>query len=126
VVHIRATARQWIDVMIPSDALYAFIPLTNSVGNVLLKLSITERKRDNFFQFMVMQALGYSGLIGVMALTYVFLINHDASQLVLIFSLNYLATLYVSRWYFNDVYTLRDVRYDLLMVFGIVIFYFGR
>lgn len=111
--------------MILADAFYVAIPLTNSVGNILLKLSIGERKRGNISGFLLMQLFGYSTFIVVMFFSYLFLLSHDAHFFVLIFSLNYLATLYVSRWFLKEQFTLRDVKYDLLVVFGIVVFYLG-
>jgi len=109
-----------------SDLLYIVIPLTNSVGNVLLKLSISHKKNNNYSRFIVMQLAGYTTFIIVMALSYIFLLTHDASFFVLLFSLNYLVTLYASRWFLNEHYTSRDVIYDGLMVIGICIFYWGQ
>lgn len=111
--------------MILSDAFYVVIPFTNSIGNVLLKLSIEEKKKGIFMSFLVMQLLGYSTFITVMVFSYMFLLTHNVNYFVLIFSLNYLVTLYVSRWILKDTFTLRDVKYDFLVVVGIVVFYWG-
>lgn len=111
--------------MILADAFYVAIPLANSVGNILLKLSIGERERRNKSRFLLMQLLGYSTFIVVVFFSYLFLLSHDANFFVIIFSLNYLATLYVSRWFLKERFTLRDVKYDLVVVVGIVAFYLG-
>ena len=111
--------------MILSDAFYVVIPLTNSVGNILLKLSTGEKKKGNLVPFLVMQLLGYSTFIIVMVFSYMFLLTHDANYFVMIFSLNYLVTVYVSRWFLKDAFTLRDVKYDFLVVVGIVVLYSG-
>ena len=51
--------------------------------------------------------------------------SHDASLFVLIFSLNYLATVYVSRWFLEKKFLSKKIIYDILVVAGIVIFYWG-
>lgn len=111
--------------MILSDAFYVLIPLTNSLGNVLLKLSIGALEKGIRSKYWIMQALGYGTFVVVMLFSYLFLLTHDANYFVLIFSLNYLATLYVSRWFLREKFTLRDVKYDAFMVIGIVLFYLG-
>lgn len=111
--------------MILADVLYVAIPFANSIGNVLLKLSVGEKQKGKQSHYVTMQLLGYGTFIVVMIFSYLFLLTHEAKFFVLIFSLNYLATLYVSRWFLNDAFTLRDVKYDLLVVFGIFVFYWG-
>ena len=125
VCYLHATTNGAENAMSLSDAFYVAIPLTNSVGNILLKLSIGERERRNKSRFLLMQLLGYSTFIVVVFFSYLFLLSHDANFFVIIFSLNYLATLYVSRWFLKERFTLRDVKYDLVVVVGIVVFYLG-
>ena len=112
--------------MITSDLLYVVIPLINSLGNVLLKLSIEEKRKNRQLRFIIIQLSGYSTFILVIIFSYIFLLTHNASLFVLIFSLNYLSTLYASRWILKDHYTTQSVMYDAVMVVGIVIFYFGQ
>lgn len=111
--------------MIPSDLFYIAIPLTNSAGNVLLKLSLFEREKGAWRWFLIMQSLGYATFLVVAVFSYLFLMSHDASLFVLIFSLNYLATVYVSRWFLEKKFLSKKIIYDILVVAGIVIFYWG-
>lgn len=109
-----------------SDAMYGLIPFANGLGNVLLKLSVERRKAGSMRAFVVMQLGGYGTFVGVIWFSYLFLIDHDASMFVLVFALNYLATLYMARWLLRETFYLRDVAFDALVVAGSVIFYLGR
>jgi len=108
-----------------SDVFYVAIPLANSAGNVLLKLSVGEARKANRLRFLLLQFAGYGIFVMVAGFSYMFLMTHDASLFVVIFSLNYLTTLYASRWFLGEAYATRDVMYDALVIVGIVIFFSG-
>jgi hypothetical protein len=111
--------------MNPADLLYVVIPLLNSSGNILLKLSVNETKNGYWPRFILMQFAGYITFIVVLIFSYMFLMTHKASLFVLILSLNYLATIYMSRWFLERKFICRDMTYDALIVAGIFIFYWG-
>lgn len=109
-----------------SDLLYLFIPATTTIGNILLKLSINQRKQGKLLNFYLAQLIGYSTFIIVVVLSNIFLLDHAASEFVVIFACNYLAVIYSSRWLFRERPSPKEVLYDLLIVVGIILFFMGN
>ena len=111
--------------MLLTDGLYILIPVTNSIGNMLLKLSLSHRTEGRQQSFLLRQLSGYAMFVMVIVQSYLFLLDHSASVFVIILALNYLATIYSSRWFLKEHFTRREIISDAGMVAGIILFALG-
>lgn len=112
--------------MQPADLLYLLIPFTNSLANILLKVSLRRRITGQTAHFILMQLAGYSLFVIVLAMGYVFLLRHEANHFIIILALNYLAAMYSSRLLLKEPWSLRDAGCDAWIATGIVIFSLGK
>ena len=109
-----------------TDCLYFLIPITNSVGNILLKVSVNRRAVKSFSWFVAVQCCSYGIFILVVAQSYLFLLQHEAKVFVIILALNYLATIYSSRWLLQETFSRQEVVSDIMLAGGIALFALGN